>query len=56
MRVLITGGNGFIGENLNHKLQGRGAEVILITREQWDGSDNFLFLNNEWLAILPELF
>jgi UDP-glucose 4-epimerase len=46
MRVLITGGNGFIGENLNHKLQGRGAEVILITREQWDGSDNFLFLNN----------
>ena len=46
MRVLITGGNGFIGENLNLKLQDRGAEVILIKREQWDGSDNFLFLNN----------
>ena len=45
MRVLITGGNGFIGENLNYKLQDRGVEVILIKREQWDGSDNFLFLN-----------
>ena len=46
MRVLITGGNGFIGENLNLKLKDRGVAVILIKREQWDGSDKFLFLNN----------
>ena len=46
MRVLITGGSGFIGENLNYKLQDSDADVILIKREQWDGSDSYSFLNN----------
>ena len=48
MRVVIVGGTGFLGMNLARALCGRGAEVVLVSRntpaaagpwshEQWDG-------------------
>ena len=46
MRVLLTGGSGFIGGKLSHKLQKNGDEIILLKREHWDGSDKFSYINN----------
>jgi UDP-glucose 4-epimerase len=44
VRVLITGGNGFLGGKMALELQNRGKEIILIKREQWDGSDKYSYL------------
>ena len=44
MRVLITGGTGFLGGKMALELQNRGKEIILIKREQWDGSDKYSYL------------
>lgn len=44
LRVLVTGGSGFIGGKLTFELKKRADEIILIKREQWDGSDNYNFL------------
>ena len=44
VRVLVTGGSGFIGGKLTFELKKRADEIILIKREQWDGSDNYNFL------------
>jgi UDP-glucose 4-epimerase len=44
VRVLITGGTGFLGGKMALELQNRGKEIILIKREQWDGSDKYSYL------------
>ena len=46
MRVLLTGGSGFIGGKISHKFQKNGDEIILLKREHWDGSDKFSHINN----------
>ena len=35
-RVMVTGGNGFLGKNIVHKLQERGGDVFVADRDRYD--------------------
>lgn len=51
MKVIITGGAGFIGSNAASRYLGRGAEVVIIDNLSRPGTEN----NLEWLADQGEL-
>jgi uncharacterized protein (TIGR01777 family) len=47
MRILITGGSGFIGRALSRELKISGHEVIIATRRRYDSKDRFTWDSRE---------
>ncbi len=47
MRILITGGSGFIGRALSGELKNSGHEVIIATRRRNDSNDRFTWDSHE---------
>jgi len=46
MKILLTGGGGFIGANLRSHFDKNNIEYILLSRNEWMGKDNFAKLSN----------
>ena len=61
MKVLVLGGNGFIGRNIANKLKLQGANVLISSRKVVSDSDKInIFMQemlqmNDWLTILLDV-
>jgi UDP-glucose 4-epimerase len=46
MKILLTGGNGFIGSNLRVHFEKNNINYTLLSRDEWMGNDNFTKLDS----------
>jgi len=46
MKILLTGGNGFIGSNLRTHFEKNNIDYILLSRDEWMGNDNYKKLDS----------
>lgn len=46
MKILLTGGNGFIGSNLRVHFENKNINYIPLSRDEWMGNDNFTKLDS----------